>query len=169
MHPERYEELKRRFNFEAWRERNLLRLTATLKTFEIGENDIPGWYIVRRSYDSTITPPVAKMIWSRREASNEQLLSIETRASDSLQGAHAHLLELLGEFQSTALKEKPELDIGDVAFGITDPTVLLFARANLVVLVRNAGPKVIRVDEVARRLDAEIVGQLRRAETPQVP
>ncbi|SRR6266849_1821826 len=169
MDPERHEELKRRFNFEAWRERNLLRSTATLKSFEIGENHMPGWQICRRSYDSTIRPPVAKTIWGRRELSNEQLLNIEVRTCDSLQAAHTHLLELLGEFQSTALKERPELNIGDVAFGISDPTMLLFARANLVVLARNAGPQLVSVHDVAGRLDAEILSQLRRGENPQVP
>ena len=54
----------------------------------------------------------------------------------------------------TAVERQTEKDaVGDVAFALDD-TMALFARANAVVLICNAGPRVVHVGTVARELDA---------------
>ena len=168
MQTEQREELKQRFDFEAWRERNLLGSTATLKPFELGDNDLPGWRIRRRSDNPAVRPPVLKTVWTPRSGSDQGLLSIAVSFCDSLQAAHEQLLDWLGDFESTAVKERSELQIGDVAFGISEPWMLLFARANVVVLVRNAGPRLVGVHDEARALDSRIISQV-RGPSPQVP
>jgi hypothetical protein len=48
---------------------------------------------------------------------------------------------------------------GDVAFGLAN-TMITFARANLVVVIRNAGPKIVPVGTIARELDTQIQRRL---------
>jgi hypothetical protein len=73
----------------------------------------------------------------------------------SLGAARETLLELLGDVESSAIKRRADLPIGDVAFG--QEFILMFARGNLVVVVRNAGRKVVPVLDVARQVDAVVV------------
>jgi hypothetical protein len=59
----------------------------------------------------------------------------------------------LGNLESGAIEQRTSKDTpGDVAFGLND-IVVLFARTNLVVLIRNLGPTAVRVGNIARQLD----------------
>jgi hypothetical protein len=94
-----------------------------------------------------------RSLWRRGEAANE-LLAIDVFECATIKAAHRQLIEALGNVQSGAVERHTGKNApGDVAFGLDD-TMVLFARANVVVLIRNAGPTVVSVGPVARRLDA---------------
>jgi hypothetical protein len=62
--------------------------------------------------------------------------------------------------QSGAITRKTEKNVpGDVAFGLAN-TMITFARANLVVLIRNAGPALVPVGNIARDLDLQVQRRL---------
>ena len=71
----------------------------------------------------------------------------------SVKAAHDQLIETLGDIESAVVERRTgKNSIGDVSFGLND-TMVLFARANLVVLTRNAGRAVVKVTPIARALD----------------
>ncbi len=152
MHDERTQLLARRHNFEAWQNRGTAGVVTELS---LEPKDLAGWQSRRESRNDTMEPPVKKAILSRGDSVDE-LVGVELYRCASLADAHKFLLELLGSFQSDALKEQPTVGIGDVAFGISDPTMLVFARANYVVHVYNAGPKITNVMETAKAIDQKI-------------
>ena len=101
-------------------------------------------------------------MWSHGENINE-LLSVDVFVSASVKGAHNILLEALGNMQSGVIERKTEKNaVGDVAFQLAN-TMITFARANLVVVIRNAGRTIVPVGTVARDLDAQIQRMLESA------
>jgi len=85
------------------------------------------------------------------------LLAIDLFVCNSVKAAHDQLIQALGNMESDAVERQTDKSApGDVAFALRE-TMVLFARANVVVLIRNAGPEVVSVFVVARRLDALLV------------
>jgi len=80
----------------------------------------------------------------------------------SVDVAHDQLLDVLCEMQSNAITRDRQREIGDVSFSLAD-AMFLFARANLVVLVRNAGPQVLSLEEMASTIDSAILRHLQKA------
>jgi hypothetical protein len=75
--------------------------------------------------------------------------------------AHDQLLAVLCEMQSNAITRDRQHKIGDVSFSLGD-AMFLFARANLVVLVRNAGPQILSLKEMAGTIDSAILRHLQK-------
>jgi hypothetical protein len=97
-----------------------------------------------------------RSIWRHGE-SDKELLSVDVFVCASVKAAHDQLIEALGNFESNAVERRTEKNaLGEVAFALGD-TMMLFSRGNLVVLIRNAGPKVVSVRAIARGLDALLV------------
>jgi hypothetical protein len=61
---------------------------------------------------------------------------------------------VLANVQSDAVERRDRL--GDVAFSLGN-TMALFARVNVVALIRNAGPTVVDVDPIAHVVDDLLV------------
>jgi hypothetical protein len=73
--------------------------------------------------------------------------------SRSVKETHDQLLNLLGTFESDAVqRRKQPKGIGDVAFEMLN-TMLLFARDNFAVLIRNAGRRTVSVGAIGQKLD----------------
>ena len=122
---------------------------------------MPGWVLQRVQLDERAQPPVLRSLWSRGDTMSA-LLAIDVFECASVRGAHEQLLEALGNIESDTVERRTAPNApGDVAFALAD-TLVLFARANVVVLLRNAGPTVVSVDEVARELDALLMQRLGR-------
>jgi hypothetical protein len=77
----------------------------------------------------------------------------------SVAAAHEYLVDALNEFESGGMGRRSDANFGDVVFG-TD-SVALFARANLVVLVRKATPQPEPVTPLAQAIDTLILSRLR--------
>jgi len=126
-----------------------------VKNFRFEGAELDGWTLHRQRLDDHEKPKAIRSLW-RHEGSAETLLAIDIFECASIKMAHDQLLEALGNFETDAMKRQTRADaLGDVAFAFDD-RVALFARANIVVVIRNAGRDLVSVEPIARKLDALI-------------
>ena len=98
-------------------------------------------------------------IWSHGDSTNE-LIAIDVFECASVETAHDQLIEILGNVESDAVTRQADRSApGEIAFGL-DHTMILFCRANVVALIRNAGPMVVSVNAIARELDNVLIQRL---------
>ncbi len=124
--------------------------------FDISSAELGGWTLHRARRDERGTPPGLHTLWHRGDPAVE-LLAIVVWECTSVPAAHDQLLEALGNVQSDAVeRHRGHGGIGDVAFTLGH-TFVVFARVNVVVQVRNAGPQTVDVRPVAHAIDALLV------------
>jgi len=161
MHTAHKEFLEERFAAKKWHGRSDSG-RRTVKQFNFAGSELKGWKLIRVKDTEEGSSKVLRSMWSHGENMNE-LLSVDVFVSASVKGAHDILLEALGNMQSGAIERKAEKNsLGDVAFHLAN-TMITFARANLVVVIRNAGRSVAPVGTIARELDTQIQGKLESA------
>lgn len=169
----------KQFGYSEWRGLTTLDENLFIWQFFLAGDELQGWQAHRiQTVQSPGWPPAQHSVWRRPDADrtganlaegsraaagqDEELVSLQVYESASLQAAHTFLLTLLGNVQSPEMARQVGSPTGDVAFAMPGGTSLLFARANLVVWLRNAGPKVLPLEELARLFDGELT---RRPET----
>jgi hypothetical protein len=161
MHTAHKEFLEERFAAKKWHGRSDSG-RRTVKEFYFAGSELKGWKLIGVKGTEEGSSKVLRSMWSRGENINE-LLSVDVFVSASVKGAHDMLLEALGNMQSGAIERITEKNTpGDVAFHLAN-TMITFARANLVVVIRNAGRTIVPVGTVARDLDTQIQGKLESA------
>jgi hypothetical protein len=143
--------LEQRYDVESWFGHS--ESGGNVKAFAFTGLELGGWSLVRTELRVADHAAVHSM-WRHDEAA-DALLAIDVFECASVPAAHDRLLEILATMQSNELELRVGPAPGDIAFGLRD-TMLLFARANVVVHVRNAGRVVVDVDPVARALDARL-------------
>lgn len=164
MHAEHKRALEKQHRASEWRGRSE-HGRRVLKDFSFNGSEIRGWTLQRVRRDEHAKPPAMRSLWRRGESTNE-LLAIDVFQCASVKAAHDQLIEALGNMESAAIERRTEKNaVGEVTFALGD-TMVLFARGNVVVLIRNAGPTVVPVGAVARDLDALLVRRL-KAESPR--
>jgi hypothetical protein len=144
--------LEQRYGVEKWFGRSESR--GAVKAFVFAGSELRGWSLLRTELRVGDHAAVHSM-WQHDETA-DALLAIDVFECASVPAAHDRLLEILATMQSNELELRLGGAPGDVAFGLRD-TMLLFARANVVVHVRNAGRNVVDVEPVARMLDARVL------------
>jgi hypothetical protein len=181
--PVRLQRLKEQFGFAAWRERKRLDRHLLIAGFRFSGSEVPGWapQRVRRTplpYGLTrirsfwvptaaglpATPmsgvqamPIGgSMAPARLAGVSLPFLDSDVFECSSLRAAHENLVSLLGEFELAGMRLEEGSSTGDVAF-TGGALVMAFARANLVVLLRNVGRSAAPLREVADQLDRELV------------
>jgi len=160
MEPGQKKHLEERFKAREWYGRSQYGLRASIKGFALTGSELPGWKIQRTERDESAKPRVTHSLWSRNEAATE-ILSVDFWECSSIRAADDQVLDVLANMQSADIERRTGTNApGDVAFGLND-TMVLFARANLVVLLRNAGPKVVMVGAIATRVDAVLIQRLK--------
>ena len=123
-----------------------------LKDFGFEGSEFVEWTLERLERDENTKPTAVHSMWRHDEVGQERL-AVDAFECSSVKAAHDQLIETLGEIESAAVEKRTGKNaIGDVSFGLND-TMVLFARGNLVVLIRNAGRTVVKVAAVARALD----------------
>ena len=160
MDIERRRQLEQRHDYGAWRVRSAHAPGPALRGYTLSGGEIPSGDLQRVDRKAG-PPPRTTSMWRRRGGSPEEILRVDVFELPTVDAAHDYVIELLDEFQATDIRRREQPPVGDVAFGT--PLVLLFARANLVVLVRNAGRTAVEVASAARELDAHLVGLLTRS------
>jgi hypothetical protein len=144
------ESFKQHHEFDKWRGTNRLEENLLVRNFFLGGHELTGWRAERlRRPEIPNWPPATRSNWTRGD-SEQVLLTVETFECPDRSAAHELLVRALGEFQSPDLARS---ELGDVGFSMPGGTAALFARANLVVLIRNGGREVVEVAEPARALD----------------
>ncbi len=146
--------LRKRFAFEEWRSResrgpviNDVRLETIelrgLRQLRVDRVSVPG---ARAAYQA---------IWSA-EGQTETLVRVDVIEMPTGSAAREMVLTLLGEFQSADL-QRSDRSVGEVSFSMPGITSVIFARHNVVAMLRNAGPEVVSVRDFAHELDQALV------------
>jgi hypothetical protein len=160
MHAGQKRFLEERHEAATWRGRSK-HADRLVRAFALEGSELRGWTLQRAQRDDGGKPAVLRSIWSR-DPPGKTLLAIDVFECKSVVAAHDQLLEVLGQMQSGVVERQAgKTAPGDVAFGC-GKTMALFARANIVVLIRNAGPTVVPVDAIAHAFDALVIKRLGR-------
>jgi hypothetical protein len=159
------EYLERRHNAREWHGRDSPN-RRVISDFHFSGSELTGWTLLRTRRDARHTPPTLLTLWHRGDPTLE-LLAIDVWECVSAVAAHDQLLEVLGSVQSDAVeRHKARTRIGDVAFTLGH-TFALFGRVNIVVMIRNAGPKTLDVEPVARVVDDLLVSLSPSGKSPR--
>lgn len=149
----RVELLKTRHGFDAWRGINRLEENLLVWRLFLAGTELRGWRSERiRRSDLPGWPPSLRSNWVAEDR-EDALLHVAVFECADREAAHEFLVRTLAEFQSTSVSRDDERGVGDIAFTVPGHTVILFARANLTVLMRNGGAEVVPVVESAEQLD----------------
>jgi hypothetical protein len=163
MHATQRRFIEQRFGAKEWYGRGA-RGRRLLKDFQFEGSELVEWTLERSARDEQRKPPAVHSIWRRDEGGNERL-AVDAFECASVKAAHDQLIETLGDIESPAVARRTGKNIaGDVSFGLND-TMALFARANVVVLIRNAGRTVVKVGAIARALDRMLERRLEPGRT----
>lgn len=150
--------LKERHGFDGWRGRN--RLDQHLFIWQMPPTviELTGWHCRRcERLDDPRGRRLLHTMWAGPGA--RRALAVEVHECDSRLAAHEWLIRILGEFESPLITRDESVPVGDVLFAAPEQAVLVFARANLVCAIRNAGRDVAPVTEIAREIDGDLVAE----------
>ncbi|MFZ5625266.1 MAG: hypothetical protein ACOY71_12730 [Gemmatimonadota bacterium] len=153
LHAEQRALLEKQHNFAEWQGARDAG-GPPIRNFAFKGDELPGWELIRSRRNDVLDPPRLDTFWRPAGASADTLVGVRVVERPTVAAAREALLEVLGDIQSAVIVRRPDLDIGDVVFG--QEFILAFTRGNLLVVVRNAGPKVIPITEVARALDGVV-------------
>jgi hypothetical protein len=152
------ERLKERHRYSDWAGQTAAPSDRPVRKFMFTGDDFPGYRLERTERrELPQHPPRVSSFW--RRADTDAVVRVDLFECESVDAAHEYLIEALGEFESAAIGRRTDATFGDVAFG-TD-SVALFARGNVVILVRKATPQTDSVTGIAQAIDAKILGRLR--------
>jgi hypothetical protein len=137
-----------------------------LKNYNLSKSPEPleGWTPGKvESFKSDSDPSqLTEVVWSA-DGCHGAALRVLTYECSSIPAARSFLLTLLGGFNLSGIKRRPDfvvgskpVQIGDVAFAGPDDLVLLFARANNVVLIQNVGQSFVPVSQFAHAMDKDM-------------
>jgi hypothetical protein len=153
--------LEERLGTRAWHGRSK-HGRRVVRDFDFEGKEIRGWTLHRSERSRHADGAGVRTLWRHNDSADE-LLNIDVFECVSVKAAHDQLLEALGNVESNAVARRTEKNApGDVAFGLAN-TMVLFALANVVVWIRNAGRTLAPVGPVARELDALLVRRLSMA------
>lgn len=149
--------LKARHDFHAWAGPSTAPAEGVLRNVTFVGNEVPGFRLDRADLRETAEPPRLTVFWRRGES--PAVVRVDVFECASREAAHEYLIDALNEFESAGIGRRTDLNVGNVVFGT--PSVVLFARGNLVVLVRKATPQPEPVTPIAQAIDTILLARLR--------
>jgi hypothetical protein len=176
MNGDQLEAVKRESGFEDWRDRNTLGEGLFVWRYALCGHEVPGGSVYLDQRVEVPAPPssenlaaarvlrLIQSLWRLSDRPEGPALRLDLYECASRAAAHEMLLHLLAQVQIAPLSRREELEIGDVAFAAAGETALVFARANLAVVVSNAGRALVPIPELARAFDVDLV---RKPEPPE--
>jgi hypothetical protein len=159
LHPEQRAQLEKQHNFAAWQGTEVAGGPIT-RDLRFKGDELPGWGLLKSKQNDALDPPRLETFWRPADGAPDVLLGIRVIERPSVAAAREALLAVLADVQSAAIVRRTDLNLGDVLFG--HEMMLAFARGNVVVVVRNAGPRALPVIEAARAVDAVVTRALER-------
>jgi hypothetical protein len=172
MDPFILDQIKQRYHYQAWRNSTTLSENLFVWPASVPDDGFPGWSPLSNQMVTTTsgqapsdtrlplvytTPRTMQSMWRGAMYSSNALMSVDLFQTASRRAAHELLLRLLGEFQSLLITRIPTNEIGDVCFSGPGRHLVVFARANLVLLMRNAGKDLISIEEPAYQFDRRLI------------
>ena len=159
MHATQKRFIEQRFRAKDWYGRGP-RGRRLLKEFGFEGSELMEWTLERVDREERAKSTAIHSLWRHDDLDNE-LLAVDVFECASVKAAHDQLIETLGDIESPVVERRSGRNsIGDVSFGLND-TMVLFARANLMVLIRNAGRTVVKVGAIARAFDKTLERRLK--------
>jgi len=149
--------LKERHRFREWAGKSSLPADRSVQGLSLNGEELPGFRLDRLDRRADTQPPRLTSFW--RRTGTQAVVRVDIFECVSVTDAHEYLIDALNEFESAAILRRTDVAIGDVAFG--SDSVVLFARSNLVVLLRKATPQTEAVVSIAQTIDALILGRLK--------
>jgi hypothetical protein len=149
--------LKERHRFREWAGKSSLPADRSVRGLSLTGEELPGFRLDKVDRRPDAQPARLTSFWRRAET--QAVVRIDLFECASVTDAHEYLIDALNEFESAAILRRTDVAIGDVAFG--SDSVVLFARANLVVLVRKATPQTEAVVPAAQAIDTLILNRLK--------
>ena len=152
------DDLKRRFNYEVWQVKRGEDEGRPVSRVSLRGDELPGFvaHRIQRVEAAENFPAYVRSIWQQSKSEGDVLITMDVYECASTSAAREFLLRLLGEFQSPEVERQTPGTVGDVAFVYPGDTMLLFARRNIVVWLRNAGPQVVSVLPLAQTIDRNL-------------
>lgn len=142
---------EKRYAFDQWSQPRPGAEALFIWRFALGGQELPEHRVVRIETVGQPDAPAIASLWSPEQQCGV-LVRVDMSEAPSVAGARGELLRALAEFQSPQV-ERIDGGPGDVAFGPGGYRAVAFVRANVVVVVRNAGDEVDQVEAPARELD----------------
>ncbi len=157
MEKRHLEYLKKHHKFKAWCGCNSLKENLFIWNYFLTGNELPGWQIYSNQ-PVTIPgwPRFIQSTWRHSEGDIEIALHVDVYECASRVKAHEFMLQLLGQFDLPNVEREGKIAVGDVAFANPTDAIILFARANFVLLLSNAGRELVPVSDIARPFDIEL-------------
>ena len=156
--------VKQHHAFDEWQGANTLPENLFIWQFFLQGNELATWDIDSVQHIAAPNlPPLIQSVWRRPASGGGATLVLDTYECASRLSAHEFIVRLLAQFQSPFIGRRPEVLAGDVAFGpigervSSADSVLLFARANLVNLLRKGSPAPVTVTDLAGHFDGLLV------------
>jgi hypothetical protein len=147
------DEFGKRYGFDDWREPKGGEALFIWR-FALGGQELPGYNALRiDTVEHADLPRKIESLWrTGKKGADRVLLRVDASEASSVPKARAELLRLLAQFQSPEIERIGD-GPGDIAFGGAGYRALVFASANIVVLMLNAGDEIQSVEPPARDLD----------------
>jgi hypothetical protein len=142
----------KRYGFDQWSQPRRGAEALFIWRFALGGQELPDHRVVRIETVGQPDAPAISSLWSPEQQQHDVLVRVDVSEAPSVAGARVELLRVLAEFQSPQV-ERVDGGPGDIAFGPGGYRAVAFVRANVVVVVRNAGDEVQPVETPARELD----------------
>jgi len=145
------------YNIEKWAAETTVGKNLFIWKFFLKGKEMPGWELsesyVREDSKNVV---VKEYYWGNKE-NTDQSIKMDVFETSSWKDAQRLLLTLLENHMAINLTEARDrkIELGDVAYTGLGEIVqhILFARANMVVIVNSIGKKDISVDTIAKKLD----------------
>lgn len=121
-----------------------------------------GWSTVRvEKLETTEQNSLRLTYWSPADTQGGQLVRTDVYEGSTPRDARRQVVAFLASLHSFAGVERGPADLGEMSFTLTRSGIVVFARANLMIVVR-VGAEDAPPEELARRLDRWLVGPPRK-------
>lgn len=147
------------YAYDSWKETKGPGTQHFILDYFFGDFALPGWQVIgQRHSGSRGKRPFIQSFWKPTQGPDEVVLRIDVCESSIWTDAREVLLTYLAELQLPGLKLREQhFELGDVALTGPEPGAMLFANANIALLVRNVGKDVLPVTDIAAAMTENLL------------
>lgn len=158
LHGALLQDLKANYEYLQWGPKTATRGLFIDSANIVDAGALYGWERLHgRTVETSNWPLVSQSLWFQQHSKHERLLRVDVDVCSSEASARYFFLQRLGQFRSTHIKSNPDGAFGDVSFAKLEDDTILFARGNMVVMLRNAGESSFSLEEVAASVDDRLI------------
>ena len=151
----------KRHAFKIWNGNRQLEENLFIFNFFLGGNEFSNWRLDNlRLINQTHSAPIIQA-FLRSKNFDKVNIRIDVHERRSLLDAHATVLKILSGFHLLDIVRQEHATYGDVVFSVPTNLVILFARGNLVFLLRNVGKGRAPCEPLAKAIDNLVISKPR--------